>query len=413
VVDFFSNTTIWKTGFIFRDSALPALDYIPTVQEVERIAALPDPVIRNLQITQCYHELALALTARTGICANWCTFATWASRQAGQTIRKEDVARTLQRLLFSRSMMRQPEADVAAEARAFGSKQSEEEIQESVLEVLNPLAAFDRASVAVARGNQKVFEEIGHEFARFLALCLNDQTFDADKIARFCEGLRPGDPPEGQEYLRQAFSRYYLAFFESDPKTRAELLLLANIEIGFHEQTRLQPEIATAMDAAFIDQRQFRARLIRALFPYRGWLARIRLFLLRLLDRPSPFDAVLDQLIQDARVNARLLITEYVMTIGFPNGVRLRLGEDMPIEFPASLKHIVLADLRAMLERIDLTPDSTAGTGAVDWSLLPQRLHFIIDMFRCYHESTDLFQPPFTIAQVALLKAGYLPDGRL
>lgn len=391
-----------------------ALNNIPTVTDIERITVIADPVIRNLQITQCYHELALALTARTGVCANWCTFATWASRQAGQTIRKEDVARTLERILFSRSlMMQQPEPDIAVAAQAFGSTQSEEEIQESVLEVLNPLAAFDRASAAVARGNQKVFEEIGREFARFLALCLNDQTFDADKIARFIEELRPGEPPDGQQYLRQAFTRYYQAFFESAPKIRAELMLLANIEIGFHEQTRLQPEIAAAMDAAFIDHRQFRTRLIRALFPYRGWLARIRLFLLRLLDRPSPFDAILDRVIQDARQRARMLITEYMMTIGLPNGVRLGLGEDMPIGFPDSLKQLALADLCALLERIDPTPDSTAGTGAVDWSLLPQRLHFIIDMFRCYHESADLFQPPFTAQQVEALKMGRLPEGRL
>jgi hypothetical protein len=34
----------------------------------------------------------LAMTKRLGPCANWCTFATWASRQAGQTIRGEDLA---------------------------------------------------------------------------------------------------------------------------------------------------------------------------------------------------------------------------------------------------------------------------------------------------------------------------------
>ena len=68
----------------------------PTVAEVERIAALPDPVIRNLQITQCYQALSVAMAQRTGLRANWCTFATWASKQAGQTIRKEDLSRMLE-----------------------------------------------------------------------------------------------------------------------------------------------------------------------------------------------------------------------------------------------------------------------------------------------------------------------------
>ena len=37
-------------------------------------------------------------------------------------------------------------------------------------------------------------------------------------IARFCEGLLPGEPPDGQRYLRQAFARYYESFFVSEAK---------------------------------------------------------------------------------------------------------------------------------------------------------------------------------------------------
>jgi hypothetical protein len=74
-------------------------EHVPTVDDVGRIAALTDPMLRNLQITQCYCELSQALTLMTGVTANWCTFATWASKQAGQTIRQEDLARTFERLL--------------------------------------------------------------------------------------------------------------------------------------------------------------------------------------------------------------------------------------------------------------------------------------------------------------------------
>ncbi len=394
-------------------SGSSTINPIPRVADVERITALADPVIRNLQITQSYHELAVAITACTGMCANWCAFATWASRQAGQTIRKEDFARTLENLLHPAPVAMQAMPDVVASAQALGSNCSEAEIQESVADVLNPLAALDRASDAVGRGNKKVYAEIGREFARFAAACLHDPAFDSEKIASFCDALRPGEPPDGQQYLRQAFTRYYQSLFESNARTRAELMLLANIEIGLHEQTRLQPEIAEAMDAAFVDQRQFRLRLIKALFPYRGWLARLRLFLLRLFDRPSPFDAALDALLVEARRRARLVITEYVMTIGLPHGVRLRLGDDLHGEFPASLRQIALADLRTLLEKIDRTPDSTRDTGAVDWASLPDRLHFICDLFRCYQESSDLFEPPYSAAQITSLKAGLLPEGPL
>lgn len=384
----------------------------PAVAAVERIAALADPFIRNLNITQSYHELARAFSARTGMQANWCVYATWASKQAGQTIRKEDFQRLLEAVVQAAPAAQAVE-DTVTTAQELGSAQTTAEIEETLAEMLNPLAALNRASAAVGRGNRKVYAEIGREFARFLATCGDDSAYDADKLAAFNEKLRPGEPPEGQAHLQEAFRCYYRAFFEHDPKTRAELILYANVEIGFHEQTRLQPEIAEAMNAGFIDPRDFRARLIKALFPYRGWLARFRLFLLRLLDRPRPFDALVDGLLQEARRRARLLITEYVMSIEMPGGGRLRLGEDVPGEFPDLLRHIDLPELRALLARIDPTPDSPRDTGAVDWARLDDRLHFIADLFRSTQQRPDLFDPPFTPGQVAALKAGRLPDGRL
>ena len=62
----------------------------PSVDDVRRIAAIPNPPVRNLEITHCYSRLAAAFAARGGEGANWCTYATWASRQAGRTIRGED-----------------------------------------------------------------------------------------------------------------------------------------------------------------------------------------------------------------------------------------------------------------------------------------------------------------------------------
>jgi hypothetical protein len=386
---------------------------VPTINEIDRITATRDPVLRNLQITHCYHELSAALAERTGPFANWCTFATWASKQAGQTIRKEDLTRTLRNVLNTAPAPTQAAQGVAASAQDIGAKRDTEEIRELVWDAWRPWAAVDRASDAVGRGNKKVFEEIGREFARFFSICLRDMTFDTDKIARFCDALQPGDPPNGQRYLRQAFMQYYQSFFESDAKTRAELLLLANIEIGFHEQTRLQPEIKEALDALLVDPRQFRRRLIKAIFPARGWLVRLRLFFTRLLGRPTPFDAATNILIAIARQHTRAVITEHLMTIGLPRGGRLRLGSDLSGEFPASLKEITNLDLHALLERIDPTPDSLRETGAVDWADLPDRLHFIVDMFRCYQEWRDLFEPPFTPEQVAALTAGRLPGGQL
>jgi hypothetical protein len=63
-------------------------------EDVKRIAALESPVLRNLEITHAYSLLAAEAAARSGAGANWCTFATWASRQAGATICGEDARST-------------------------------------------------------------------------------------------------------------------------------------------------------------------------------------------------------------------------------------------------------------------------------------------------------------------------------
>ena len=49
---------------------------VPIPADIERIAQISHPAVRNLQITACYQDLSLALAARTGKTTNWYTFAT-------------------------------------------------------------------------------------------------------------------------------------------------------------------------------------------------------------------------------------------------------------------------------------------------------------------------------------------------
>src|SRR5262245_3217061 len=74
----------------------------PSLAEVDAVTAIADPVLRNLRITVAYGRLANAFARRVPGGANWCTFATWASKQAGCTIRREDVARAAERHFRSR-----------------------------------------------------------------------------------------------------------------------------------------------------------------------------------------------------------------------------------------------------------------------------------------------------------------------
>ena len=69
-----------------------------------------------------------------------------------------------------------------------------------------------------------------------------------------------------------------------------------------------------------------------------------------------------------------------------------------------------LHDLLALLEP---TPDATRSTGVAGWANPAQRIHFILGMFRCYGESQDVFNPPFTKEQVEALKVGRRPEGQL
>lgn len=395
----------------------PRVNPFITPAGVDQIVAVRDPALRNAQITQCYHELSAALNARTGEHANWCTFATWASKQAGQTIRREDLARAVEHALAGSRATRRAVDDVIVHAQPVSSPRALGAAQRRVWLALNPVGAVDRASDAVAAGNRKVFAEIGREFARFVEGCFADTGFEPANVDAFVAGLTPGEPPEGQRYLQLAFARYYRALFVEDAKTRAELMLLANLEIGLHEQTRLQPEIKAALEAAFEagadGEDQLTRELVGALFPRGSKRALAEMRQRRALRSLAPLDLAIDRLLRSVRRELRRLITEHLMTLTLGRDVRLRLGADVPGAFPPVLERVESPELLALLGRIDPTPDSLRRSGAADWSKLPQRMHFIADLFRRFHTSPDVFEPPFDAEQVAALKAGRLPGGGL
>ncbi|TDH24571.1 hypothetical protein EXU57_14615 [Segetibacter sp. 3557_3] len=385
---------------------------VPTVDEVSRIAEITNPFIRNLQITQCYSELSAAIAARTGPVANWCTFATWASKQAGQTIRTEDLKRTLAALLDKEPGLGEALSLIARLAKQLGAAQTAEQIRQSALGSL-VAAAAERAGNAVSRGNKKVFEEIGRLFASFLAHCIYDPVYNKAHIDAFCSQLKPGNPPDGQEYLRRAFTRYYASLFETDVKKKAEAQFLANIEIGFHEQNRLQPEIFESLNTADIDPKWVKNNLLAILFPNTRFNSSPGLFLISFFRKTAILDHAIEALVQRAQHLLRKMLTGRLMSLTFPPDLRLQLGRDLLAAYPASLLQVTNQDLLALLAIVDPTRDSVLQSGATDWADLKERMHYITDLFRCYHENAHLFNPAFSKEQVALLKAGKLPPGRL
>ena len=443
----------------------------PTVDDVSRIAAIRDPVVRNLQITHCYFELSQAAAKLIGSGANWCTFATWASKQAGQTIRGEDLARALEDRMAGSPEVRLLFESIGRELRQLGRNKGARAIRETVFSALDADAAFARASTAVARGNLKVFAEIGFEFARFLSAVDNSprpqteapaseipesgqarsgsaasgppasssaasgasgstdrqsdslisegldphagalRMLDSEFLASFCASLRAGEPPEGQRLLRDAFTAYGETCRSPDAAARAQLLYFGNILIGLHEQTRLQPEILEAMNATLGDTKEIRNRILKALLP--GFWVRARVRIVRILKRELPLDTMLNLLIDNVQQQIRRITTRSLMTLRLAQERTLQLGRDLDEAFPPELARLSHPGLTAMIERIDPTRDSMLESATVDWSDLQDRMHFITDLFRCYHNWSLLFDAPFNESQVTHLNAGRRPGGRL
>jgi hypothetical protein len=383
-----------------------------TTAETDRIASIAEPVLRNLIITQCYYELSAMFARRMGPMANWCTFATWASKQAGQTIRRQDLQRSLEAML-----QQEPEIEVAMSlvitlAKQSGAQQSFDQLRQSALGEMLTAAAM-HASDAISRGNKKVFEEIAREFSRFMAACFGDTVYDQSHIDAFSQPLLPGALPFGQDYLRKAFDCYYQALFEEDPKQKTELNLLANLQIGFHEQNRLQPEIAEALNASLFDVQQLKTQLRDKLLAGINFRSKFILFVKHVAGKTGLLDKAIESLVQRIQYHLRRALTTHLMTLTIPPGNCLHLGRDLSMPYHDELKQIVNADLLALLQQTDTTPDSLLESGANDWANLAERMHFISELFRCYHASKELFDTAFTPEQVDTLKEGRLPGGSL
>lgn len=326
----------------------------PSVEEVRAICLIENAILRNLRITECYQRLSVSFAERVGPGSNWCTFATWASRQAGCTIRGEDI---IDRVITSRTP-RLWRALLHA-----GLLDPRTPLGWIVKHVHTPFDAVERASRSVATGNLKVFEEIGEVFAQSLQ--------------------NPGFEPT-QPLLREAFNHYRDAQVEADPIRRACLILFGNLKCGWHEQTRLQPEIAEAMKAPL------------------GTLNDLTRRFLPFLRRPVKR---LTSLIEDLNCH---IVTQGFMSLKLPGPRRLHLGRDLDHPIPACFDGI---DQDPLI--LQFSTAGHGGDGAENWTDLAQRMRYIARLFRCFHEDASLFEAPFSPEQRARMAAGHLPDGVL
>src|SRR4030095_7837475 len=290
---------------------------IPTVDDVDRIKSIKDPVNRNLQITNCYWELSHSFKTRTGMIANWCTFATWASKQAGVTIRGEDLERTIENALRKEPEIQEILSLIPKYSQQLDDRKTNDHIHEIALKKVIK-SAVQRGGDAVARGNRKVFEEIGHDFARFLATCLQDENYNQVTIDEFCKKLTPGPPPDGKDYLDKAFRDYYSSFYETDPNKKDEMRLLASVQIGFHEQSRLQPEITESLNAGLVNPQYVIDEVTDIKVRSNNLFGKVMYFIQWLVGKTNLFKKAIESLVNAAEKHIRKIITKEMMTITFP-----------------------------------------------------------------------------------------------
>lgn len=376
-----------------------------TEREIEEIVALTDQAQRNLRITQGYHDLKMSMTFLLGRRnVNWCAFATWASRTAGHFIRGDYMPGLVQAYLdqvqaFHRALHTMH--------RLLASVCRRPLLPHSVLaECIERVAR--EVSDHLAHGNLIVFADIAPHFARMYAEFRGATRHDPRAIERFLGKLRPGHVRDGgQDLLIGAFRAYYQAMFEKDPKQKAELILLANDQIGYHEQTRLQHDIERSLNApiAEIILRAAHERIHQVL------PARLQRPVERMVQRVvRPFTRWL----QRTWAN---VATVWLMRLELP-GRMLELGKDVDHPdlidmFPPDLAEIESPELRSLLYELDFTPNTTRGSAAANWGSLRERMNFVVDFFRTHQQDRTLFCPPFTKEQVEVIREGGIPRGDL
>ncbi|MDZ7608104.1 MAG: hypothetical protein U5K79_21565 [Cyclobacteriaceae bacterium] len=366
-----------------------------TQEDIARISEESNIVLRNLKITQCYYDLSAEFesTINSGN-ANWCTFATWASRTAGISIRREELPGVFVEFLNDEARLRPKFGPVLLWIyQHTGAKVD-------ILAQIRTLLL--RVSEDVANGNRKVFAELAPLFFQFNALMSLPNAKRNSSLTKFLASLHPGPTSEGgQDILRMAFSNYALVAAEPNPSKRAQLMLLANCQIGLHEQTRLQVDIQQAMDAP----------IVVVITEGLGRLLKIRLTFALL----KPFGVNRDKVRAEMQKEWQRIATRFSMNLSLPGGRVLPLGGNhipWPEQIPEQLRTLTIPELIIFLHKFDDDLDKLRKKGADNWSKLGDRMGFICELFRSSQQTDNLFDQPFSQKAREEIARGKVPkDG--
>ena len=370
--------------------------------EVAVIAGIEDPVVRNLWITHAYHEWGVALSRLMGDDdISWCGFGTWASKSAGRTIRGDELPGLLRDVIDQSENLETTTKWVGRFTGFLSHLRLTERLELSHLFGVADRVA-DEISGQVARGNLLVFTELGPILAGLVEAFERRPRPTVDDYDTVVQPLIDANLAQGVDgtLVEQALRAWWAAVFDTDPGSRSQHVLEGNIATVLHEQQRLQDAIAGALDAAVTFGFQAVAHdLIRAV-ALSGALHRI-------------LDRMLGRLSAEIEEEWRHVVTEELTTLVTPDET-LRLGRDLPSlgrdVFPASLMTLLEPSPNDLWTAWNRAQPDLRGTAAKDWSLLDQRMNYIVNLFRSRQQHHRLLDPPFTDAQLTVMALGQLPE---
>jgi hypothetical protein len=413
----------------------------PSIEEIANDDA--NPVLRNLRITLAYYDVSQRLAARTGgDVINWCSMACWSSKSVGTYIRSEELPPGLRAVLASHGDVNARVSEVAPGVAHHAA----DHLERVAREVLGDVSQY------LVIGNKIVFAEVGSVFNAFADRFPAKADRDDRALDEFVATLAPGDaepdrvtvdpstgrlttaPQGGQGWLASAARHYYEAAFTPDPKCRAELVLLGNGEIGMHEQTRLDPYLSGSLDACVEDvvSNRWKTALLDRVVESdtRGRLEA------RLMEILSDLAPRLATAFEDAATRTMMSLQLPGQLVHMGHDLRAPLGSPLYPTIVEDLENAALRDvfqkfscletgvphaagfagrLREIRDDIeqDLEGPVAFGTAASDWTRYPQRMRFILPLFRSRHQTMSLLGKPFTDEQIDSIRQGLVPSGPL
>ena len=365
-----------------------------TKEEIDAIVSQKNLLVRNLQITLGYYKVGRQLRQLVGDSnINWFGFGTYASKTAGQALRHEHLPSPLKS-----AMIRAAGYDntyIYLHNVLDGEDDPATPTPDGLLSDV-----LSQVSLLVSQGNLMIFEELAWPFVDMVNTFAKKWEPDEDALQHFLDQhLRVGSFEEGgQDLLRESFTSFYQARFETDKKKKAELIYLANMLLGYHEQSRLQPVIEKAIAVPF-------DLFTKGMIPEND--NAINSMRKRIVQRTIGF----------SRQMVLRTVTRMSMTYTLPTR-ELKLGSDLVaptglVNFPRELMTIENPRCIELIQKFNCGLDTLSGSAAGNWGSLNDRMNFLVDFFRSYQQYKPLFQKPFLDNQIPAIEAGQFPGGPL